>query len=93
MSAFTPENDLRGEHDFGAFEVAGRKFFLEDRDYYDEALKLGSEDPADPEKTARALIIMLAGNVYRLPCPAIVAEDSQYIDRVRTRRLYMVSRS
>ena len=27
FEVFTPENDPHGEHDFGSFEVAGRKFF------------------------------------------------------------------
>jgi Protein of unknown function (DUF3768) len=31
FSDFTPDNDPHGEHDFGSFEVAGEKFFLEDR--------------------------------------------------------------
>jgi hypothetical protein len=28
---FNANNDPHGEHDFGSFEVAGEKFFLEDR--------------------------------------------------------------
>ena len=30
FAAFTPDNDPYGEHDFGSFELAGKKF-LEDR--------------------------------------------------------------
>ena len=56
---FTPENDPHGEHDFGSFDLAGRKFFWK-IDYYDAAMQYGSEDPADPAKTTRVLTIMLA---------------------------------
>ena len=59
FSDFTEENDPHGEHDFGSFEVAGRKFFWK-IDYYDAAMKFGSEDPADPSKTTRVLTVMLA---------------------------------
>jgi len=55
---FTKDNDPHGEHDFGAFEVLDDKFFWK-IDYYDKELKFGSEDPADPEKTTRVLLIML----------------------------------
>ena len=27
FDAFTPDNDPHGEHDFGSFELAGRRFF------------------------------------------------------------------
>lgn len=60
FSDFTKENDPHGEHDFGSFEVAGRKFFWK-IDYYDAAMEFGSEDPVDPSKTTRVLTIMLAG--------------------------------
>ncbi len=56
---FTPDNDPRGEHDFGNFTLAGRRFFWK-IDYYDAAMEFGSEDPADPSKTTRVLTIMLA---------------------------------
>ena len=56
---FTADNDPYGEHDFGFFEVAGDKFYWK-IDYYDPDCRYGSEDPADPEKTARVLTIMLA---------------------------------
>lgn len=56
---FSPDNDPRGEHDFGTFEVAGQRFFFK-IDYYDTTMEAGSEDPADPEKTLRVLTIMLA---------------------------------
>jgi hypothetical protein len=59
FEAFTAENDQHGEHDFGSFELAGRRFFFK-LDYYDPTLEFGSEDPADPEKTTRVLTIMLA---------------------------------
>ncbi len=59
FSDFTPENDPHGEHDFGSFAVAGRKFFFK-IDYFDAAMEFGSEDPADPAKTTRVLTIMLA---------------------------------
>jgi hypothetical protein len=59
FEAFTPENDPHGEHDFGSFEVAGKNIFWK-IDYYDAAMRFGSEDPADPSKTTRVLTIMLA---------------------------------
>ena len=59
FSAFTPDNDPHGEHDFGSFTLVGRKFFWK-IDYYDKELRYGSEDPSDPEKTTRVLTVMLA---------------------------------
>ena len=56
---FTPANDPHGEHDFGSFMLLGQKFFWK-IDYYDKEMEQGSEDPSDPEKTTRVLIIMLA---------------------------------
>ena len=59
FSAFNEDNDPYGEHDFGSFELCSRKFFWK-IDYYDKELQCGSEAPADPEKTARVLTLMLA---------------------------------
>ena len=70
---FTADNDPYEEHDFGAvlvpeksalpvraaFSGRLRKVFWK-IDYYAPGLERGSEDPADPAKTARVLTIMLA---------------------------------
>ena len=48
-----------GEHDFGSFELCGRKFFWK-IEYYDHAIEYGSEDPSDPAKTTRVMTVMLA---------------------------------
>jgi hypothetical protein len=59
FDAFSADNDRHGEHDFGAFEVAGRRFFFK-LDYYDPSLEFGSGNPADPAKMTRMLTLMLA---------------------------------
>ncbi len=56
---FTEENDPHQEHDFGSIQYDGQKVFWK-IDYYDPSLTFHSEDPADPDKTARVLTIMLA---------------------------------
>ena len=56
---FTEDNDPRGEHDFGSFELVNRKFFWK-IDYYDQSCEFGSEDPSQPERTTRALTLMLS---------------------------------
>jgi hypothetical protein len=56
---FDANSDPYGEHDFGSFELAGRKFFWK-IDAYDAELHFGSEDPSDEAKTTRVLTIMLA---------------------------------
>ena len=58
FAAFGEDNDPHGEHDFGSFDLAGRKFFWK-MDYYTPDLRGGSEDPADPAITTRVLTIML----------------------------------
>jgi hypothetical protein len=60
FSEFTADNDPYDEHDFGSFDLLGRKFFWK-IDYYDKDLQYGSEDPSDPERTTRVLTLMLAG--------------------------------
>jgi hypothetical protein len=60
FSEFTADNDPHDEHDFGSFNLVGRKFFWK-IDYYDKRCEFGSDDPADPEKTTRVLTVMLAG--------------------------------
>ncbi|QIG95535.1 DUF3768 domain-containing protein [Bradyrhizobium sp. 6(2017)] len=59
FSEFTADNDPHAEHDFGSFDLVGRKFFWK-IDYYDKDLVNGSEDPSDPERTMRVLTLMLA---------------------------------
>ncbi len=59
FSAFEQDNDPYGEHDFGAFDLAGRRLFWK-IDYYDRDFRYGSDDPANPNITARVLTIMLA---------------------------------
>ena len=48
FDAFNEDNDPHGEHDFGAIELEGEKYFFK-LDYY--AIDndcMGSEDPSDP---------------------------------------------
>ena len=59
FDTFSEENDPHGEHDFGNFELAGRRLFWK-IDYYGHDLQSGSPDPADPTVTTRVLTIMLA---------------------------------
>jgi hypothetical protein len=59
FDAFDDDNDPHGEHDFVSVEHAGETYFAK-IDYYDGELTMGSEDPADPEKTSRVLTIMRA---------------------------------
>lgn len=59
FAAFDADNDSHSERDFGSFSHAGETIFWK-IDYYNPTLDGGSEDPADPKKTARVLTIMLA---------------------------------
>ena len=59
FNEFTADNDPHREHDFGSFEHQGERFFWK-IDYFDPDLDVGSDDPTDPNKTARVLTIMLA---------------------------------
>jgi uncharacterized protein DUF3768 len=56
---FNGGNDPHDEHDFAGFEFNGQTYFWK-IDYYDERMKWGSDDPADPKKTTRVLTIMLS---------------------------------
>ena len=56
---FCHANDPYEEHDFGVFEVDGRKLFFK-IDYYDKSRCYHSPDPADPSVTERVITIMLA---------------------------------
>ena len=59
FDSFSPGNDPYGEHDFGALERQGERFFWK-IDYYDGTLVSASPDPADPAVTHRVLTLMLA---------------------------------
>ena len=59
FDAFSADNDPHAEHDFGSFDLAGQKLFWK-IDYYDQHLKFGSDNPADPAVTVRVLTVMLA---------------------------------
>ncbi|MGO9845191.1 MAG: DUF3768 domain-containing protein [Methylocella sp.] len=57
--AFDAASDPYGEHDFGAVEIKGTRFFFK-IDYYDRDYALASADPADENVTCRVMTIMLA---------------------------------
>lgn len=59
FDSFDRDNDPYGEHDFGAVEVGGQRYFWK-IDAYDRALLGGSPDPTDPAVTTRVLTIMRA---------------------------------
>jgi hypothetical protein len=59
FSNFTKDNDPHGKHDFGSVEIEGETYFFK-VDYYALDMQYGSEDPADPNVTARVLTIMRA---------------------------------
>ncbi len=59
FTAFTPDNDPHGEHDFGAFDHVGTRYFWK-IDYYDLACGQASPDPSDPAVTCRVLTVMRA---------------------------------
>ena len=56
---FDAANDPYGEHDFGAVEIKGTRFFFK-IDYYDRDYAFASADPADENVTCRVMTIMLA---------------------------------
>jgi Protein of unknown function (DUF3768) len=58
-ASFSEADDPHREHDFGAVEIDGEKYFWK-IDYYDLSQRFGSEDPSDPQQTTRVLTIMRA---------------------------------
>ena len=58
---FAPDNDPYSEHDFGAFEHAGERFFFKIDTYADTTLTCGAEDPLAPG-VVRVLTLMLASD-------------------------------
>lgn len=56
---FTEENDPHGEHDFGAINFKGERYFWK-IDYYDTDLEYHSQNPTDQKLTRRVLTIMRA---------------------------------
>jgi hypothetical protein len=59
FDVFTDDNDPHGEHDFGAIDEGGVRYFWK-VDCYDRNTEFGSPDPADPAVTTRVLTIMRA---------------------------------
>ena len=59
FDTFDEDNDPHGEHDFGAFEVRGKRYFWK-IDLFANDLRYGSDDPTNPEKTYRILTVMMA---------------------------------
>lgn len=59
FDAFDADNDPHGEHDFGAFTLAGQQLFWK-IDYYDPECSAGSHNAADEMQTCRVLTILLA---------------------------------
>lgn len=59
FEAFNIDNDPHGEHDFGAIDLDGTRYFFK-LDYYDLTMEAGSPNPADPAVTRRVLTIMRA---------------------------------
>lgn len=57
--SFTVDEDPWNEHDFGVLNLGGTRVFWK-IDYYDRSVRQGSEDPANPELTYRAMTVMLA---------------------------------
>lgn len=56
---FDADNDPHHEHDFGAIDLHGQKWFWK-FDYYAPDMRMVSDDPADIDKTHRVLTIMHA---------------------------------
>lgn len=59
FDAFTPDNDPHEEHDFGAVELNGERYFWK-IDTYDRTMTYHSPRPWDDKATVRVLTIMCA---------------------------------
>ena len=59
FETFSEDNDPHAEHDFGAVDEGGERFFWK-IDLYDRNMEFGSPNPADPAQTTRVLTIMRA---------------------------------
>jgi hypothetical protein len=59
FDAFSEDDDPHGEHDFGAIEEGGVRYFWK-IDSYDRTTEFGSPNPADPAVTTRVMTIMRA---------------------------------
>lgn len=61
LRRFDDFDDPYAEHDFGAFEHAGERFFFKIDTYADASLTFGAEDPLAPG-VVRVLTLMLASD-------------------------------
>ncbi|WLR90937.1 DUF3768 domain-containing protein [Shinella zoogloeoides] len=61
FNGFNEGDDPYGEHDFGAFEIDGRRYMFK-IDYYNLGLDAGADDPADPKTCCRVLTIFYASD-------------------------------
>jgi hypothetical protein len=59
FTEFSADNDPHGEHDFGAIDQDGTKYFWK-LDTYDQWMQFSSPDPTDPSVTTRVITIMRA---------------------------------
>ena len=59
FEAFDSGNDPHSEHDFGAIDQDGARYFWK-IEYYGADFAAGSSDPTDPLQTRRVLTIMRA---------------------------------
>ena len=58
ITAFEPENDPEGWHDFGAIEVRGERVWFKLDLYSDERMEWGSDRPDDPSLTYRVMTVL-----------------------------------
>lgn len=59
FNAFDQGDDPYGEHDFGAFDLDGKRLMFK-IDYYNLGLDAGADDPADPKTCCRVMTIFYA---------------------------------